>query len=91
MGARNTLEKGLWGENNPHVIVNESLEKPRYYLVMGRMGEGVDTVRIELFVNSTSRAAEGAFPVNPNAKPSKMAIGQERDATNHPGHESFDG
>ena len=30
-------------------------------------------------------------PVNPDANPSKMAIGQERDAINHPGKESFDG
>jgi len=27
--------------------------------------------------------------VNPKANPSKMAVGQERNATNHPGHESF--
>ena len=31
------------------------------------------------------------FPVNPAANSSKFAIGQERDATNHPGKESFDG
>ena len=30
-------------------------------------------------------------PVNPKANPSKMAVGQERDATNHPGKESFHG
>jgi len=35
--------------------------------------------------------AQSKFPVNPDAHPSKMAIGQERDATNHPGAESFDG
>ena len=30
-------------------------------------------------------------PVNPEANSSLMAIGQERDATNHPGYESFIG
>jgi hypothetical protein len=32
-----------------------------------------------------------AFPVDPKANPSRMAIGQERDAIEHPGFESFDG
>jgi len=30
-------------------------------------------------------------PGNPAANSSTLAIGQERDATNHPGRESFDG
>jgi hypothetical protein len=58
---------------------------------MGRMGAGTDTVDIELFVNSNLPVAKGKFPVNPNANPSKLVIGQERDAINHPGAESFDG
>ncbi|WP_158973658.1 ThuA domain-containing protein [Cellulophaga sp. L1A9] len=91
ISARNGLEKGLWNKNSPHVIADEALEKSRYYLVMGRMGEGQDTVNLQLFVNSTSSIAEKPFIVNPKANPSKMAIGQERDATNHPGAESFDG
>jgi hypothetical protein len=43
--------------------------------------------------SSTSRqpVATKPFPVNPAANSSKLAIGQERDATNHPGKESFDG
>jgi hypothetical protein len=55
------------------------------------MGAGTGQVTIELFVNETKPVASKPFPVNPKADPSKMAIGQERDATNHPGHESFDG
>ena len=35
--------------------------------------------------------ADGVVPVNAEVNPSKMVIGQERDATNHPGKESFDG
>ena len=35
--------------------------------------------------------ATADFPVNEKANPSRMAVGQERDAINHPGHESFDG
>lgn len=46
----------------------------------------------ELFLNETKTAvASTLFPVNPNANPSRMTIGQERDAIEHPGHESFDG
>ena len=91
IGARNGLGKGLWNVNSPHVINPNPLKTSTYYLVMGRMEEGIDKAKIELFVNSISSVAEGIFPVNNNANPSKMAIGQERDATNHPGHESFDG
>jgi hypothetical protein len=84
-------EKGLWNENNPHVLASKLLKKSEYYLVIGRVGAGTDEVNLELFINLTQPVATGAFPVNPNANPSKMANGQERDATNHPGVESFDG
>lgn len=91
MSSRNGLERGLWNKNSPRVMGKETLEKSRYYLIMGRMGAGIDTVNIELFVNSIAPVAKLPFPVNPKANPSKMAIGQERDAINHPGAESFDG
>lgn len=91
MGSRNALEKGLWNKNSPHVLNPQALETARYCLIMGRMSAGVDTAQIELFINSGEPVAKGEFLVNPNANPSKMAIGQERDATNHPGAESFDG
>lgn len=91
MGARNALEKGLWNANSPYVIRPRALKTAKYYLAMGRMGAGVNKVKMELFINSVTPVANGVFPVNTNANPSKMAIGQERDATNHPGHESFDG
>lgn len=55
------------------------------------MGKGTGTVTIDLFVNSSGPVASSPFPVNVNANPSKLAIGTERDATNHPGSESFDG
>lgn len=90
-GSRNGLEKGLWNENSPHVLNIQPLETSTYYLIMGRMGAGTDTVKIELFVNSTTPVASKLFLVNAKANPSKMSIGQERDATNHPGAESFDG
>lgn len=91
MGARNGIGKGLWSTENPHVINAKPLQTATYYLVMGRMEAGTAHAKLELFVNSTAPLAEGVFPVNIKANPSKMAIGQERDATNHPGHESFDG
>ena len=90
MGSRNAITFGRWDENNPQVP-GPKLEKNRYYVIAGRMGAGTGKVTIELFVNRTKPVASRAFPVNPKANSSKMAIGQERDATNHPGHESFDG
>lgn len=55
------------------------------------MGAGTGEVPIELFINTTQPVAAGRFPVNSGANSSKLAIGQERDAVNHPGKESFDG
>jgi hypothetical protein len=73
-----------WGRIKP-------LEEGRYYVVAGRMGSGIGEVQIELFISESEPVASKPFPVNPKANSSKMAIGQERDATNHPGKESFDG
>ena len=89
-GSRNAITFGRWDKNNPQVL-GPKLKENRYYVIAGRMGAGVGKVIIELFVNGTRPVASKPFPVNPKANSSKMAIGQERDATNHPGHESFDG
>lgn len=90
-GARNGLTFGRWDVNNPQVLAMKSMEKSKYYLAIGRMEAGTGTVKIQLFVNGTTPVAEGLFPVRTEVNPSKMAIGQERDATTHPGRESFDG
>jgi hypothetical protein len=55
------------------------------------MGSGTGEVQIQLFINGPEPVAGKPFPVNPAANSSKLAIGQERDAINHPGRESFDG
>ena len=55
------------------------------------MGAGAGEVQIEVFINDAQPLASMPFPVNPQANSSKLAIGQERDAANHPGKESFDG
>ena len=55
------------------------------------MGAGTGKVPIEIFVNDAIAKNSLEYPVNGQANPSKMAIGTERDATNHPGTESFDG
>ena len=73
------------------VLAPKPLEEGRYYVLAGRMGSGTGDVQIELFINDSQVAASKPFPVNPKANSSKLAIGQERDATNHPGKESFDG
>jgi hypothetical protein len=90
IGSRNGWTFGRWNADNPKVD-GPKLEEGRYYVVAGRMGAGTGTVAIELFVNDPQPVAKGLFPVNPKANPSKLAIGQERDATNHPGVEAFDG
>jgi len=85
-------ESPLWHkELNPQVISPKPIEVKKYYLVMGRMGAGKETVDLELFLNSTTPVDKKKVPVDTSANPSKMAVGQERDATNHPGWESFHG
>ena len=97
MGSRNGIKpaKGkptLWDEKqNPLVVSPTPLEERKFYLVMGRMGAGQGTVALDLYVNSPEPVDSKTVPVNPKANGSKMAIGQERDAINHPGHESYCG
>jgi hypothetical protein len=91
IGSRNGITFGRWDQNNPMVLVPTPLEPNRYYVLAGRMDAGTGEVQIKAFVNDTTPAASAAFPVNPQANSSKFAIGQERDAINHPGQESFDG
>jgi len=55
------------------------------------MSAGNETAKLSLYIGSAKAVATAEFPVNPEANPSRMAIGQERDAIEHPGHESFDG
>ena len=91
IGSRNGVTFGRWDKNNPMVLAPEPLQENRYYVVAGRMGAGTGEVKIEAFINDAEPVASKPFPVNPAANSSKLAIGQERDATNHPGRESFDG
>jgi len=91
IGARNGVTFGRWDDNNPMVLAPEPLKQNRYYVVAGRMGAGTGEVPIEVFINDPQPVTSKPFPVNPAANSSKLAIGQERDATNHPGKESFDG
>jgi hypothetical protein len=91
IGSRNGITFGRWDNNNPMVLAAKPLEENRYYVVAGRMGAGTGEVQMELFINESQAVASKPFPVNPKANSSKLAIGQERDATNHPGRESFDG
>jgi len=89
-GARNGLTFGRFDVNNPKVA-GPKLEVGRRYVVAGRLGAGTGEVAIELFVDDAKPVATARFPVNPAADASKLAVGQERDATQHPGFESFDG
>lgn len=89
-GARNGRTFGRFDANNPQLL-GSMLVTDRFSIVAGRMAAGQGNVRLELFVDATEPIASRNFPVNPDANPSRMAIGQERDAIEHPGHESFDG
>lgn len=92
MGSRSGVaSEGRWNKDNPYVLAAAPLVQKKYYVLAGRMESGTGQVQVELFVDSTQSVAQKIFPVNPDANPSKMVIGQERDATNHPGKESFDG
>ena len=89
-GSRSGLTFGRFDENNPK-LSGPKLEADKFYILAARMGAGTDTVDIALFVNSSQAYSSVKYPVNIHAQASKLAIGTERDATNHPGSESFDG
>ncbi len=89
-GARNGLSFGRFDVNNPK-LVGPKLAEGRFHLLAGRLGSGQREVLAEFFVNDLKACATARFPVNPQADASKLAVGQERDAIQHPGKESFDG
>jgi hypothetical protein len=89
-GARNGLTFGRFDVNNPK-LVGPKLTEGRFHFVAGRLGAGQGEVTAEFFVNDLKACATARFPVNPLADASKLAVGQERDAIQHPGKESFDG
>lgn len=89
-GARNGLSFGRFDANNPKVS-GPKLEQGKFHVIAGRMDAGTGTVKITLHIDSPKPVSTEDFPVNPEADSSRMAIGQERDAIEHPGKESFDG
>jgi len=89
-GVRNSLTFGRFDKNNPQLL-GAILETGKFHVIGGRMAAGTGTVKLELLARSAKPVATGEVPVVPAANPSKMAVGQERDAIEHPGYESFDG
>ena len=89
-GMRNGKSFGRFDENNPKLI-GPKLKIGKYYVVAGRIGAGTGEVGLDLFVNNATPVASAKIAVNPKDNPSRLAIGQERDAIQHPGKESFDG
>ncbi|MEK7953122.1 LamG-like jellyroll fold domain-containing protein [Luteolibacter soli] len=90
-GSRNGITFGRFDVNNPQVIGPAKLEAGKFHLLAGRMAAGTGTVALELFVDGPVAVAKGEAPVSAKANASRMAVGQERDAIQHPGVESFDG
>ena len=89
-GSRSGVTFGRFDENNPK-LSGEKLDADRYYILAARMGSGIGSVPLEIFVNEAEPKNTLNYPVSKKTNPSRMAIGTERDATNHPGSESFDG
>ena len=89
-GIRNGISFGRFDQNNPK-LSGPKLAADKFFILAGRMSSGSEEATLELFVGGPKAVATTRVPVNPNAKPSKLAVGQERDAVEHPGHESFDG
>lgn len=89
-GSRNGVTFGRFDDNNPK-LVGSRLQAGTFHMVAARMGRGTGTVPLEIFVDSARPAGKVDIPVSTVANPSRMAIGTERDATDHPGSESFDG
>jgi len=72
-------------------IIGPVLPENEYFIAAARLGSGQGTVTMEMFINGVEAIDAVPVSINPNGNPSKFAIGTERDATNHPGRESFDG
>jgi hypothetical protein len=89
-GVRNSLTFGRFDANNPQLLA-PALELGSFHLLMGRMQAGTSKVRLDFFRDSPKPVASAEVPVVAAANPSRMAVGQERDAVEHPGKESFDG
>ena len=89
-GVRNGLTFGRFDANNPQLIA-PAIVPGRFHVVIGRMQAGTGDVRLDLFIDTAKPATTASVPVSAAANASKLAIGQERDAIQHPGHESFDG
>lgn len=83
-GARNGITFGRFDTNNPQLL-GPKFEVGRFYILAGRMASGIGKAKLELFVSDSRAVASTEIEVNTKANPSKLAIGQERDATNHPG------
>lgn len=90
IGARNGRTFGRFDDNNPRLL-GPKLETKQLHIIGGRLEAGTGDRKLEFFIDSSEPAGSVSFPVDPKADPSKLVIGQERDATEHPGHESFDG
>lgn len=89
-GARNGLSFGRFDVNNPQLLA-PPLQPGTFHILIGRMQAGTGAVKLDLYIDAEQPVATGVIPVNTAANPSRLAIGQERDAVEHPGKESFDG
>src|SRR5690606_15336711 len=92
MGSTSGVAFGRCDEHSPQVISGERLKQTDHSLLVGHMEAGTGVVTLSLFINDPQHPfVTHPSPVNIHADASKLAIGQERDAIEHPGVESFVG
>ena len=89
MAVRNGRTFGWPDVNNPKLI-GPRLTDGQFHLLAGRMQAGTGSVELGFWLDGR-RLATANLPVEVQARSSFPAIGQERDAINHPGLESFAG
>ena len=93
MGSRNGEGEFSRASIDTPEVLGPFLPIDNWYLLAGRQAAGKpgEIVKLDLFINDhSSPVATGDYSVG-NWEPSRMAIGTERNAINHQGHESFDG
>lgn len=89
--TRNRNAGGRFLAPNDTRIGGPNVPLNQFRIVAGRLQSGVGNRTMQLFVNNENPVSSASIPVLSTGNASVMAIGTERNATNHPGRESFDG
>lgn len=97
VSSRNGEDGGLWPGGGKTVRVETSYSSNQWTILAARQGAGSPNqmVNLEVFLNGVnSPVASGNYKISPSGstyEPSRLVIGQERNARNHMGQEGFKG